>query len=81
MSIVVACRTVDPRALVTSGWGRFVPIATRLAIGAQGRARPGPAEAIVTSCAARRCATSPVRCALTTPQAQAPGPMSAIQIP
>jgi len=77
----LARATADPRSFLTSGWGRFVPSATLSAIAAQGRARPGPAEALVASCAARGCATSPVRRGPTTPQSRAPGPTSAIQIP
>ena len=81
MSIVLARSTADPRSFLTSGWGRFVPSATLAAIAAKGRARHGPAKALVAPCAARGCATSPVRRGLTVPQSRAPGPTSAIQIP
>lgn len=81
MSLDLAHTTVDPRTLRTSGWGPFVPIATLAAIAAQRRARHGPAEAPVASCAARGYVTRPMRRGLTTPGARAPGPTSTIQIP
>lgn len=81
MSIALALATADPRSFLTSGWGRFVPSATLAAIAAQGRARPGPVEALEPLHAASGGAASSVRRGLTTPQLRAPRPTSAIQIP
>lgn len=81
IALAFARATADPRSFLTSGWGCFVPSATLAAIATRGRARPGPAEALVASCAARGCAARPVRRGLTSPGARAPGPTSAIQIP
>lgn len=81
MSIAPALASADPRSLQTSGWERFVPSVTLAAIAAQGRARPGPAEALEPPRAAREGATCPVRRGLTTQQSRAPRPTSAIQIP